>query len=124
MRSDALALIRHEKPATAFYWEFYSTIEEIRNVVNDTDVAKMNKIGELFETLAPIIQDLVNGELADPLSWCGFFLGYSLLNTELDSITNYTTIVKWQQITTYDGMKTTCNQTQFHFSITNYNDSV
>ena len=109
MRSDALALIRHQEPETAFYWEFYSTIEEIRNVVNDTDVAKMNKIGELFETLAPMIKDLVNGELADPLSWCGFFLSYSLLNTELDSITNYTTIVKWQQLTTYDGSKTTHN---------------
>ena len=103
MRSDAFALIRHDEPATAFYWEFYSTIEEIREAVNDTDVAKMNEIGALFETVAPMIQDLVNGELADPLAWCGFFLSYSLLNTELDSVTNYTTIVKWQQITTYDG---------------------
>ena len=74
--SDLLELIRHPDPAVAFYWRHYDTIDAIRLSVNTTDQVKLNQIGDYFATTAPLLQDLVNGELADPLAWTGFALAF------------------------------------------------
>ena len=83
---ETIDLIRHSDPAVAFYWRYYDTIDAIRLSINATDHVKLNQIGDYFTTVAPLLQDLVNGELADPLAWTGFALAYrfwGLLLTKL-----------------------------------------